>query len=75
MKHLGEIKIGKRLSDEEMKKIVGGYRICFRGKKGSQTLTYFIPSSKEQGDAWCDVWIAFGYDCVCGETDSPFVYC
>ena len=79
MKRLDEIKVGKRLSDEEMKKIVGGQIFCFRWKSSadSQTITatYFSPGSMEVGYAWCDVWVAFGYHCSCKTTDSPVIYC
>ena len=51
MKRLDEIKVGKRLSDEEMKKIVGGQIFCFRWKSSadSQTITatYFSPGSSD----------------------------
>lgn len=40
MKRLGEIKVGKRLSDDEMKQIVGGDIVCYRWSSGSNTSPY-----------------------------------
>ena len=81
MKRLEEIKVGKRLSNDEMKLIRGGSITCVRWQSSQDpnsntiTLTYFTPGSMEVGYAWCDVWVAFGYHCGCKSTDSPVIYC
>ncbi len=77
MKRLGEIKVGKRLSDDEMKQIVGGDIVCYRWSSGSNTITYFFPIGASSGGAWCDVWVGFGYSCTCRSynTTSPYIYC
>ncbi len=76
MKRLGEIKVGKRLSEDEMKQIKAGSLLCGRTNNGS-TWTFFEvdSSSSAVGYAWCDAWESFGYHCCCRDTFSPFIYC
>lgn len=77
MKKLGEIKVGKRLSDDEMKQIKAGSFFCIRWKNGSNALNYFEAFSAATADAWCDVWLGFGYNCACRENEvpSPYILC
>lgn len=75
MKRLGEIKVGKRLSEKEMKLIKAGSIICVRTMDGSVIYTFQVDSSSAAvGYAWCDAWVAFGYRC-CQETTSPYIQC
>lgn len=74
MKRLGEIKVGKRLSEDEMKQIVGGNVVCYRWISGDNKIVYFFPVSINSGGAWCDVWVGFNYDCTCRfYNDSPYI--
>lgn len=74
MKRLGEIKVGKRLSEEEMKQIKAGSFLCFRWKEGSGALNYFEAFSAATARAWCDAWSSFEYNCTCREESDPSLY-
>ena len=76
MKKLTEIKVGKKLSEKEMKQIKAGSIICARTMDGSVIYTFQVDSSSYAvGSAWCDAWVAFGYRCCCQETSSPYILC
>lgn len=75
MKRLGEIKVGKRLSEDEMKQIKAGSFTCWRGKPNSGGPAYFETGSFRVADAWCEAWRGFGYSCVCfHQSDDPSLY-
>ena len=72
MKRLEEIKVGKRLSEDEMKQIKGSNIVCYRWS--SNGFAYFFPIGVASGGAWCDVWVGFGYNCTCRPyTDNPYM--
>lgn len=62
---LSKLKIGKKLSETELKSIKGGGIKCYRlnystGEEGS-----YSPSSWEAAYEWCNFWSSAGYDCRC----------
>ena len=68
MKKLERLTLGKRLTKEEQKMIIGGEIKCRRWHPDPQKESgTFSPLSMETGLAWCNVWIAYGYNCSCQE--------
>lgn len=64
MKKLNEIKIGKRLTEEELKSIKAGID-CYRLNPDNGAVGSFSPISWESAYAWCAFWVSAGYDCRC----------
>ncbi|MCD7933508.1 MAG: hypothetical protein LUH15_20370 [Tannerellaceae bacterium] len=71
MKKLKKLKLEKKLSDHEMKNIVGGVKyMCLRMDYNNAFHTFHIESA-EVGTAWCNVWSGgFGQPCSCRVIDS-----
>ena len=66
MKTLGKLKMGKKLSIEEQKKILGGGSTCYKYDYS----TGFVYETKyvdvhDQGEIWCRSFISAGYACYC----------